>query len=131
VHSKAFAYLSEYGQSDCGFPHLGMFKYIYESAMWEHCTFNYEIFKCGKVYYSNSIIIIYFVNTLYPQKLATTSPTSGGRSVDIVRSRTKATELVSKLSFPSVCIKASFLPTLALKSPKVFREFIEHTLHFL
>jgi hypothetical protein len=32
---------------------------------------------------------------LYPQELALTSPTSGGRSVGIVRSRTKATELVS------------------------------------
>jgi hypothetical protein len=30
---------------------------------------------------------------LYPQKLALISPTSGGRSVGIVRSRTKATEL--------------------------------------
>jgi hypothetical protein len=30
--------------------------------------------------------------TLYPQKLGLTSPTSGGRSVGIVRSRTKATE---------------------------------------
>jgi hypothetical protein len=30
---------------------------------------------------------------LYPQKLAVTSPTSGGRSVSIVRLRTKATEL--------------------------------------
>jgi hypothetical protein len=30
--------------------------------------------------------------TLYPQKLAQTSPTSGGSSVDIVRSRTQATE---------------------------------------
>jgi hypothetical protein len=28
----------------------------------------------------------------YPQKLALTSPTGGGRSVGIVRSRTKATE---------------------------------------
>ena len=35
------------------------------------------------------------VTPLYPQKLALTSPTGGGRSVDIVRSRTKATELVS------------------------------------
>jgi hypothetical protein len=34
---------------------------------------------------------------LYPQKLALTSPTSGGRSVGIVRSRTKATELVTDL----------------------------------
>jgi hypothetical protein len=32
-------------------------------------------------------------NTLYPQKLALTSPTNGGRSVGIVRLRTKATEL--------------------------------------
>jgi hypothetical protein len=31
---------------------------------------------------------------LYPQKLALISPTSGGRSVGIVRSRTKATELL-------------------------------------
>jgi hypothetical protein len=30
--------------------------------------------------------------TLYPQKLTLTSPTSGGRSVDIVRSRTQVTE---------------------------------------
>jgi hypothetical protein len=30
----------------------------------------------------------------YPQKLALTSPTSGGPSADIVRSRTKATELL-------------------------------------
>jgi hypothetical protein len=30
---------------------------------------------------------------LYPQKSALTSPTSGGRSVGIVRSRTQATEL--------------------------------------
>jgi hypothetical protein len=33
--------------------------------------------------------------TLYQQKFALTSPTSGGRSVGIVRSRTQATELVS------------------------------------
>jgi hypothetical protein len=32
--------------------------------------------------------------TLYPQKFALTSTTSGGRSVGIVCSRTKATELV-------------------------------------
>jgi hypothetical protein len=31
-------------------------------------------------------------DTLYPQKFALTSPKSGGRSVRIVRSRTKATE---------------------------------------
>ena len=32
------------------------------------------------------------VTPLYPQKLALTSPTGGGRSDGIVRSRTKATE---------------------------------------
>ena len=32
------------------------------------------------------------VTLLYPQKLALTSPTGGGRSVGLVRSRTKATE---------------------------------------
>ena len=37
------------------------------------------------------------VTPLYPQKLALTSPTGGGRSVGIVRSRTKATELVRRL----------------------------------
>jgi len=34
------------------------------------------------------------VTPLYPQKLALTSPTGGGRSVGIVRLRTKATEYV-------------------------------------
>jgi hypothetical protein len=33
-------------------------------------------------------------NTLYPQKLALTSSINGGRSVCIVRMRTKATELL-------------------------------------
>jgi len=32
------------------------------------------------------------VTPLYPRKLALTSPTGGGRSVGIVRVRTKATE---------------------------------------
>jgi hypothetical protein len=36
-------------------------------------------------------------DTFYPQKFALTSPTSGGRSVGIVRSRTQATESVSCL----------------------------------
>jgi hypothetical protein len=41
--------------------------------------------------------------TLYPQKLAITSPTSGGRSVGIVRLRTHATEVFS------VCLKHVFI----------------------
>jgi hypothetical protein len=36
--------------------------------------------------------------SLSPQKLALTSPTSGGSSVGIVRSLTRATELVSLVS---------------------------------
>ena len=39
------------------------------------------------------------VTPLYPQKLALTSPTGGGRSVGIVRSRTKATEFSLVLVF--------------------------------
>jgi hypothetical protein len=39
-----------------------------------------------------SPVIMYF--SLYPLKLALTSPTSGGRSVGIVRLRTKAPEFV-------------------------------------
>ena len=38
------------------------------------------------------------VTPLYPQKLALTLPTGGGRSVIVVRSRTKATEF-SLVSF--------------------------------
>jgi len=34
------------------------------------------------------------VTPLYPQKLALTSPTGGGRSVGMVRSRTKAREFL-------------------------------------
>ena len=42
---------------------------------------------------------------LYPQKLALTSPTSGGRSVGIVRLRTKATELLLSIVITSHCEK--------------------------
>jgi hypothetical protein len=50
-------------------------------------------------------------DTLYPQKLALTSPTSGGRSVGIVRSRTKATEfsLVLSLIMYTLCNDALFV----------------------
>jgi hypothetical protein len=46
---------------------------------------------------------------LYPQKLALTSPTGGGRSVGIVRSRTKTTEFVCLF----VCLLRVFLISLA------------------
>jgi hypothetical protein len=53
---------------------------------------------------------------LYPDKLALTSPTSGGRSIGIIRSRTKATELVSydydyDCSRIPACAKAQFWGT--------------------
>jgi hypothetical protein len=41
------------------------------------------------------------VGTLHPQKLAITSPTSGGRSVGIFRWRTQTMVLVFKILFPS------------------------------
>jgi hypothetical protein len=41
------------------------------------------------------LLVTYHATPLYPQKLALTSPTGGGRSVGMVRSRTKAKELVS------------------------------------
>jgi hypothetical protein len=41
--------------------------------------------------------------TLYSQKLVLTSPTSGGRSVGMVRSRTQATEFVR--SFMPSCMQ--------------------------
>jgi hypothetical protein len=41
---------------------------------------------------------------LYPQKMALTSPTSGGRSVSIVRSRTKATEFIHIFIYVCMCV---------------------------
>jgi hypothetical protein len=35
-------------------------------TMWEHSTFDSKILGCGKVYYSNSIIITNFMQTLIP-----------------------------------------------------------------
>jgi len=50
------------------------------------------------------------VTPLYPQKLALTSPTGGGRSVGIVRVRTKATEYsytVKRRHSATVCLLQS------------------------
>jgi hypothetical protein len=44
-------------------------------------------------------------DTLYPQKMALTSPTSGGRSVCTVRSRTRATEFFNVLLQSWIIIK--------------------------
>jgi len=59
------------------------------------------------------------VTPLYPQKLALTSPTGGGRSVGIVRVRTKATELLLLLlwlistSLSGVCPDCCVVSVLA------------------
>jgi len=53
------------------------------------------------------------VTPLYPQKLALTSPTGGGRSVGIVRVRTKATQFRSvdcMLSYVKVATADIFVP---------------------
>jgi hypothetical protein len=48
-------------------------------------------------------------DTLYPQKLALTSPTCGGRSIRIVRLRTKATEFfVIFLGHDELCLQICF-----------------------
>jgi hypothetical protein len=31
----------------------------FKSLIWEHCTFNSQIFECGKIYYSNFIILTF------------------------------------------------------------------------
>jgi hypothetical protein len=49
-----------------------------------------------------------YATPLYQQKLALTSETSGGRSVGIVRSRTKATELVSEGEWEASSAKCNF-----------------------
>jgi len=47
------------------------------------------------------------VTPLYPQKLALTSPTGGGRSVGIIRVRTKATEFLYKYYPVSTCMHST------------------------
>jgi hypothetical protein len=54
-------------------------------------------------------------DSLCPQTLALTSPTSGGRSVGIVRSRTKATEFIiccSNSHFTRIIINMERIETL-------------------
>jgi hypothetical protein len=46
--------------------------------------------------------------TLYPQKMALTSPTSGGRSVSIVRTRIQATEFRGDSSYQRVTLLNEF-----------------------
>jgi hypothetical protein len=58
---SAFVCLSEYQNRIVGFPIWKCPSIFVNARMWEHCTFDCEIFRCGKVYYSNSIIISNFV----------------------------------------------------------------------
>jgi hypothetical protein len=66
---NTITYLSEYGQSDCGFSHLETSEYM-DVAMWEHRTFDSEIFRCGKIYYSNCIIITNFMYNFIGLKMS-------------------------------------------------------------
>jgi hypothetical protein len=58
---NAFACLREYGQADCGFPIWERPIILMNIAMWEYCAYDNEIFRYGKIYYSNSIIITDYV----------------------------------------------------------------------
>jgi hypothetical protein len=70
---------------------------------WGIMSIIYRIYTTGSVLKSyNTAVRICHADHMAPsirKKLALTSPTSDGRSVGIVRLRTKATEYVSKLSF--------------------------------
>jgi len=52
------------------------------------------------------------VTPLYPQKLALTSPTGGGRSVGIVRVWTKATEFVCEIKLENLRMRGVATPPL-------------------
>ena len=58
------------------------------------------------------------VTPLYPQKLALTSPTGGGRSVGIVRSRNKATEFV----YSSLSLHCTFTIYTSHEDKEVFSD---------
>jgi hypothetical protein len=52
------------------------------------------------------------VTPLYPQKLALSSPTGSGRSVGIVRSRTKATEFSLVYIYRSLYVSGDYEPII-------------------
>jgi hypothetical protein len=64
--------------------------YVYEFR--KFCIVLWMVFGLENREYGCRDPLCWPQNTLYPQKLTPTSPTSGGRSVRIVRSRTQATE---------------------------------------
>ena len=73
------------------------------------------------------------VTPLYPQKLALTSPTGGGRSVGIVRSRTKATELIFYLLTPWSTVLheklTSKLCSCSRNSPHLWNPKVPHCIY--
>ena len=60
------------------------------------------------------------VTPLYPQKLALTSATGGGRSVGIVRSRTKATEFFMYNSHIVYFVEERILWTVSISTPQEY-----------
>ena len=70
------------------------------------------------------------VTPLYPQKLTLTSPTGGGHSVGIVRSRTKATEFSFYLFFLKLHYISIFIhPSLGMGWNTVFGIATRHGLY--
>ena len=57
---------------------------------------------------------------LYPQKLALTSPTGGGRSVGIVRSRAKATEFSFNVYWSTAAVDGIGTPENFAVNPAYF-----------
>jgi hypothetical protein len=91
---NAFAYLSEYDQSDCGLSHLEMSKYIY------------GCFNLGSHTFDCDILDVTEFTTLTPLLIS------------------------CKLSFPTVSLKTSSLPTLALKSEnRIFILYLDSLLN--
>ena len=63
------------------------------------------------------------VTPLYPEKLALTSPTGGGRSVGIVRVRTKATEFSASDMEPVFVVFMEAIPLCCVPQfPAEFKE---------
>jgi hypothetical protein len=62
----------------------------------------------GRINLNSNFFERYF-HYYFSKKLAITSPTSGGRSVGIVSSRTKATELVMLTVYITIVVKLSVL----------------------
>jgi hypothetical protein len=61
VHLNAFPLYQNMVNLIVGFPIWRRSSIFMNIAKWEHCTFDNEIFRCGKIYYSNSIFITNFV----------------------------------------------------------------------